>query len=86
MLQAFILMMPIPPINANAASSAMAAWVIIGLSLALVLVATALWIAGDRHITQEASQVEAAEWHLPSQPLDEHLSVQATEAKVHARV
>ena len=51
-------MMPIPPIHATATSSDVLFWVIIGLLVALFLLATILWIFGSRRIAQKQSQVK----------------------------
>ena len=51
-------MMPIPPIHATAMSSDVLFWGMIGLLVALFLLATILWIVGSRHIAQRQSQVK----------------------------
>jgi hypothetical protein len=53
-------MMPIPPIHATAMSSAVLFWGMIGLLVALFLLATILWIVGSRRIAQKQSQVKEA--------------------------
>jgi hypothetical protein len=53
-------MMPIPPIHATATSSDVLFWGMIGLLVALFLLATILWIVGSRRIAQRQSQVKEA--------------------------
>jgi hypothetical protein len=53
-------MMPIPPIHATAMSSGVLFWGMIGLLVALFLLATILWIVGSRRIAQRQSQVKEA--------------------------
>lgn len=53
-------MMPIPPIHATATSSDVLFWGMIGLLVALFLLATILWIVGSRRIAQKQSQVKEA--------------------------
>ena len=53
-------MMPIPPIHATAISSDVLFWGMIGLLVALFLLATILWIVGSRRIAQKQSQVKEA--------------------------
>ena len=51
-------LMPIPPIHATATSSDVLFWGMIGLLVALFLLATILWIVGSRRIAQKRSQVK----------------------------
>ena len=51
-------LMPIPPVHATAISSAVLFWGMIGLLVALFLLATILWIVGSRRIAQKQSQVK----------------------------
>jgi len=53
-------MMPIPPIHATATFSDVLFWGMIGLLVALFLLATTLWIVGSQHIAQKQSQVKEA--------------------------
>ncbi len=52
------MMMAIPPIPTSMASSDVMIWGLIGLLVALFLLATTLWVIGSRHIVQEQSQVK----------------------------
>ena len=51
-------MMPIPPLQATATSSDVLFWGMIGLLVALFLLATILWIGGSRRIAQKQSQIK----------------------------
>jgi hypothetical protein len=53
-------MMPIPPIHATATSSDVLFWGMIGLLVALFLLATIQRIVGSRRIAQRQSQVKEA--------------------------
>ena len=55
------MMTAIPPMQRSMMTTGDAAfWVIIGLLVVLLLVATVLWIVGNRRITQRPSQVKEA--------------------------
>lgn len=61
-------MMPIPPIHATAMSSAVLFWGMIGLLVALFLLATILWIVGSRRIAQRKPQVKEPVQQYESYP------------------
>lgn len=74
-------MMLIPPIHATAMSSAVLFWGMIGLLVALFLLATILRVVGNRRLARQ-SQVKQAGWQYeaPPQPqYDEHLQVHTPE-------
>jgi hypothetical protein len=51
-------MMPIPPLHATAMSSDVLFWGMIGLLVALFLLATILWIVGSQRIAQRQPQIK----------------------------
>jgi hypothetical protein len=54
------IMMPIPPMQAATSSSEVLFWGMIGLLVALFVLATILWIIGNRRIAQRQTQVKEA--------------------------
>ena len=63
------MMMAIPPIPTSMTSSDVMIWGLIGLLVALFLVATTLWVIGSRHIAQEQSQVKKLRRHYEPTPV-----------------
>ncbi len=54
-------MMPIPPIHTAMPFNFVLFWWMIGLMVALFLLATILWVIGSRRIAQRQSQIKEAE-------------------------
>jgi hypothetical protein len=63
------MMMAIPPIPTSMTSSDVMFWGMIGLLVALFLLATTLWIIGSRRIAQRQSQMKEAEGQYEASPL-----------------
>jgi hypothetical protein len=81
-------MMPIPPIHATATSNDVLFWGMIGLLVALFLLATTLCIVGNRHIAQKQSQVKEAVRQyeaFPQPQYDEPPQVHAPQEEVLLR-
>ncbi len=62
-------MMPIPPIPTTMTFNVVLFWWMIGFVLALVLLATALWVVGSRRIAQRQSQMKETEQQYEAFPL-----------------
>jgi hypothetical protein len=62
------LMMPIPPNITNMISSDVLFWGMIGLLVALFLVATTLWVVGSQRIALKQSQMKEAGLQYEEQP------------------
>ena len=63
------MMMAIPPIPRSMPSSEVQFWGMIGLLVALFLLATILWVIGSRRIAQEQSQMKEAKGQYEASPL-----------------
>jgi hypothetical protein len=82
------MMMPIPPIHTTMPFNFVLFWWMIGLMVALFLLATILWVIGSRRIAQRKSQIKEAEWQkeaFPPFPYDEQPQVQHPEEEVSLR-
>ena len=66
------MMMAIPPIPTSMTSNAVMFWGMIGLLVALFLLATTLWVIGSRRIAQEQSQMKEAEGKYETSPLSQY--------------
>jgi hypothetical protein len=66
------MMMPIPPIHTIMTSSDVLFWGMIGLLVALFLLATTLWVIGSWRIAQEQSQIKEAGRQYDEQPQVHH--------------
>ena len=66
------MMMAIPPIPTSMTSSEVMFWGMIGLLVALFLLATTLWVIGSRRIAQEQSQMKEAGRQYEASPLSQY--------------
>ena len=81
-------MRPIPPIPTIMTSIVVPFWWMIGLIVALFLLATILWVIGSRRIAQRQSQIKEAERQnevAPPFPFDEQPQVHHPKEEVSLR-
>ena len=81
-------MMPIPPIHTTMPFNFGLFWWMIGLMVALFLLATILWVIGSRRIAQRQSQIKEAERQneaSPTFPYDEQPQVHHPKEEVSLR-
>ena len=81
-------MMPIPPIHTAMPFNFVLFWWMIGLMVALFLLATILWVIGSRRIAQRQSQIKEAELQnevAPPFPFDEQPQVHHPKEEVSLR-